>query len=112
MEVIYREAFEIAVLLLGENDPTLQTLCAAVVDSYLAALRPGLSQDAYAPSLAVAAGMVTVSLMRQSNPMERFSAATLSVDFRESSDSLVALAEKLIAPFVAKSGLAFRSVIA
>lgn len=107
---IREDAIDIATQLWGEEDAVVTQLCTAMLETYVARLKPGLTPQDCGEALPTAAALAAVGAAGDARLPESFEAADLSVRVGEGSDRLRLAAEQLMAPFIANGALAFRSV--
>lgn len=107
---LYDETLQAAVKLYGEAEENLPLLCSVAVDSYTARLREGVTAEDCAEVLSTAAALVAVATLRCGGTISDFSAAAVSVRFTDGAEGFIAAAERMMAPYLAPSGFAFRSV--
>lgn len=109
---VYEEALQAATALYGEEDENLSLLCQAAADSYTARLRQGLTADDCGQALPTAAALVAVATLRSGGAVSDFSAAAISVRYADGTGRFLEAAERLMMPYLAAGGFAFRSVSA
>ena len=107
---VYDDARQTAEALYGEADENLTLLCRAAADAYTARLRSGVTAEDCGQTLAVAAALTAVAILRRGNAVSDFSLAAVSVHFADNGDGFPEAAERLMAPYIEPSGFAFRSV--
>lgn len=90
---------------------TLTAICAGVEQELLARLRKDAEVETFADTFILAAAMLSVSLLRETENqgLSEFTAATMKLSFSESRSHLATLAYRLLEPWSA-DGFAFRGV--
>lgn len=109
---VYEEAVQTAAALYGEENENLALLCQAAVDAYAARLRKGVTAEDCGQVLPTAAALVAVATLRADGAVSDFSAAAISVRYADGTGRFLEAAERMMAPYLAAGGFAFRSVSA
>lgn len=101
----------LAAELFGNEDARLNAVCSAVCQMLSGCLKSGISPDDCEDSFTFAAALYAVSFMRKldDQALSSFDAGTLKLTFRDSQDTLVQMAQQLLAPWCHDS-TAFKGV--
>ena len=109
---IHDEIVQLATVLCPDGEELLAKICGAVEQNLMSRLRSGVSIDDCRDSFIYASALMSVSVIKtvDADQLSGFDAGTLKLSFHDRTNQISALANQLMAPWLASTDFAFRGV--